>query len=93
MAKHLGVKYLYEQDQTEEERSRPEPEVTAAQLAVLPGELRRELHDALLRLDMVRTMEVIERISERDALLGTALRAVTENLDYHGLLRLLEQED
>lgn len=93
MAKHLGVKYLYERDQTEEERSRPEPEVTAAQLAVLPGELRRELHDALLRLDMVRTMEVIERISERDALLGTALRAVTENLDYHGLLRLLEQED
>lgn len=93
MAKHLGLKYLYERDPKEENPIQPERELTAAQLAALPAGLRRELHDAVLRLDPSRILKVVEKIAERDASLGAALRTFTDNLDYPRLLQLLEQED
>jgi CheY-like chemotaxis protein len=91
MAKHLGLKYLYEADHLE----KPPPESTAALSArqlesALSPELLGDLHTAVLILDIERTMQVIERIALLEPVIGTALQDIARKLDYERLLNLLE---
>ncbi len=83
MAHHLGVKYAYELD--------PAAHLSPQDLAALPIDLRKELYEAVLRLNTSRTFESIERIAKQDASLGAALRALAESMDYHRLLVLVEE--
>jgi len=92
MAKHLRLEYVYEDEQTDEAPAEPEAESTVQRLAGLAPHLRSELCEAVLRLDMPRTSEVIETIAAQDAPLGTVLKTVAENLDYDRLLALLDDE-
>lgn len=57
--------------------------------AVLTEELRSELPEVALWLDRARTLGVIDKIAERDASVA-ALEVFVENLDFDGLLGLLE---
>jgi CheY-like chemotaxis protein len=90
MAKHLHLTYMYEEEKTKRASAESEAELTVQRLAGLAVHLRTELRDAVVRLDMPRTAEVIEKIAERDAPLGAALKTVAENLDYDRLLALLD---
>ena len=91
MAHHLGVKYVYEPDQAAELSAKPKTDLSPEELTVLPIDLRKELHEAVLRLNTARTFETIAKIAERDASLGAALRALAESMDYHRLLVLVEE--
>jgi signal transduction histidine kinase/DNA-binding NarL/FixJ family response regulator len=87
MARHLGLKYLY--DEKPEETS-TESEADLSSLAALPPDLHGELLNAVLELDTARTLEVVERIARQDAAIGALLKKLSENLEYDRLLRLLE---
>ena len=91
MARHLGLKYVYEGKQ-----AMPVAvggEVGPVQLAALPSELLSRLHQAVVELDTARTLELIEEIAVYDASTGAALAALAKRLDYDRLLRLLESTD
>jgi PAS domain S-box-containing protein len=92
MAKHLGLEYSYEGEQTEEAVFETADGLSLERLAALPVELRGELYEAALMLDKVRTLAVIEEIIERDASLGGALKRLVKKFDYDRLLTLLESE-
>ena len=86
MARHLGVRYS-------------EPEVATAEpvgalrcegLAALPGELRKELSNAIVCLSIDRTAEVIARISEYDDALGRVLACYAERYAYSAIRDALQ---
>jgi signal transduction histidine kinase/DNA-binding response OmpR family regulator len=90
MARYLGVAYCYDEEREggvggNDGELKPE-ELTAA----LTSELREELHTAVLRLNTARTLEVIDRIAERNAAVGALLRTLAYDLAYERLLTLTE---
>jgi DNA-binding response OmpR family regulator len=92
LARHLRLKFIYEKAPGPE--STPEaPGLTLRpeQLDGLPAELLRDLRQAVIELDTARTQTLIEQVSARDAPLGRALNTLAAQLDYKGLLRLLEK--
>ncbi|MDQ5987611.1 MAG: Sensor histidine kinase RcsC [Syntrophus sp. SKADARSKE-3] len=94
MAKHLGLKYVYE-DKEEPGATPVEQEhlLIPEDLAALPADLLGELYNAVLRLDTDRIMEIIEKTAERDIALCKALRTLARNMDYGRLLALLEDTE
>jgi PAS domain S-box-containing protein len=89
MVRHLGVGYRYEEEQPLEDEVKLQPE----RLAVLPAELRSQLHHAVVTLDTARTLALIEQISQQDAAIGKVLEAIALKLNYKLLLSLLESDD
>ncbi len=89
LARHLGVRYTYQATA---------PEKTAAsldqeQLADLPAELRKELTDAVISLDIARIAAVIGRISEQNAALGSILSEYADRYAYSSILRALRSSE
>jgi hypothetical protein len=62
------------------------------QLAALPEDLLSQLHQAVVELDTVLTLTLIEQISEHDDAVGRVFSALAKKLDYGRLLRLLEED-
>ena len=91
MARHLGVRYLY----GEASRSPADPVVPLRPeaLAMLPPQLRKDLGDALIRLDPGPIAEVIDRVSEQDAQLGAVLARWAKRFAYTEMLNALEDCD
>ncbi|MFH1154412.1 MAG: cache domain-containing protein [Pseudomonadota bacterium] len=89
MAEHLGVKYLYEEEQEEEIPVEPDVESLPEQLAALPEALRSELHQAVVELDTTRTLALIEQLKDQDASIAGVLSTLARKLDYRRLLSLL----
>ncbi|PKM77334.1 MAG: hypothetical protein CVU90_07735 [Firmicutes bacterium HGW-Firmicutes-15] len=93
MAEHMGLKYIYEREAAEELPSESLVEMNCEQLVVaLDTDLRQELCEAVLRLNIEQIMKVIDRIMVQDASIGVALKKVVETLDFESLLNLLETE-
>ncbi|MBF0549330.1 MAG: PAS domain S-box protein [Deltaproteobacteria bacterium] len=84
MTKHLGLKYLYEED------ALAETESELCSLAALPADRHKELLQAVIELDTARTLEVVAKITQQDAAMGAFLKKLAEDLEYHRLLALLE---
>ncbi len=93
MAEHLGIKYLYEEEQEEEIPVEADVELRPEQLAALPADLRSELHVAVIKLDTARTLALIEQVKEHDASIAGVFSALANKLDYPGLASLLDRED
>jgi signal transduction histidine kinase/CheY-like chemotaxis protein len=92
MARHLGVRYLYE------EASRalladPAAVLRPAALASLPQQLRQELADAVVRLDPGPIAVVIGRVSEQDAQLGAILTRCAKRFAYTEMLSALKESN
>jgi signal transduction histidine kinase/DNA-binding response OmpR family regulator len=91
MAKHLGVEYLYETEAPSETAGGSETELTPGQVsAALTDHMCKELHSAVLRLNIAQTVEVIDRVALRDAAVGAVLKKLANNLEYERLLALTE---
>jgi CheY-like chemotaxis protein len=88
MARHLGLSYRYEGGSDEETVKDLRPE----QLAALPNNLRRQLHEVALELNMGKALVVVEQISRHDAALGADLKSLVTKLAFDRLLALLEHE-
>ena len=63
------------------------------QLADLPAQLRKELSDALISLDVRRITDVVGRISDQDAALGSALSKYTDEYAYSPILQALRSSE
>jgi Amt family ammonium transporter len=92
MARHLGLKYLYEKAESQWSPAGSKAPIRPEQWAALPLELLTALHQAAVELDTTRTLALIERITERDASIGSLLNDLATKLDYPHLLRLLENQ-
>ena len=87
MARHLGVRYVYVEDLPRRESALslpPEP------LVALPQELREQLAEALVRLDVGPIAAAIGRVSEYDAALGSLLVRYADQSAYSPILEALE---
>jgi signal transduction histidine kinase/FixJ family two-component response regulator len=90
MAKHLGVKYVYE----EQEEAVPvelEAAIQPEQLAALPADLLGQLHKTVVELDHKQILVVLERIKTVDAKIVKGLNPFVRNLAYGALLDLIEK--
>jgi response regulator RpfG family c-di-GMP phosphodiesterase len=80
LTKQLGVQYTYIDAQEAEEVSNVV--LTAQMLAVLPEDLRHELHDAVESLEDERITAVIQQVASYDSKLYKTLSYLAENFDY-----------
>ena len=90
IAKHLGLKYIYEEEQLGVVTVEPKIKLCPEQMQTIPKVLREQLHQAVLELNTGRTPEVIELITKHEAEIGNALKSYAQKLDFDSLLRLLE---
>jgi CheY-like chemotaxis protein len=87
----LGVRYL-RRDGVAPSAGIERTALDRAALAALPDELRRALADALVALDTERIALLIDRVAERDAALGQALRWQADNFDFGPIQEALESK-
>ncbi len=92
MAKHLGVKYVYQEGAGRSGVGRPRVVVSPERLAALPTDLRQDLRQAALELDTTKIKQVIARISQLDSEVGDALGALSEGFEFESILQQLEDE-
>ncbi len=88
MGRHLDVRYVHESP-----GPAGSPEVIGAldlgALGRLPEQLRQELMDALILLDVTDVFQLIQRASEQDAGLGKTLGDYASRFDYTPILEAL----
>ena len=89
LARHLGVRYTYQTAVTEKAASALVQEA----LEALPAELRKELMDAVISLDIERIAGAINRISGQDAALGRVLSQYAERYAYSSILQALQSSE
>lgn len=92
MARHLGVRYV-QREATRASSADPVAALEREALAMLPHPLRKELAEALVRLDPGPIGEVIDRVSEQDARLGEALARCAKRFAYTEILNALEERN
>jgi len=88
MGRHLGVRYVFRQNECAEPAS-PDAGLDRAALAALPEQIRRRLADALIALDTRQIDALIGQIGERAPALGRALHKKSEEFDFEAIIQLL----
>ena len=86
LGKHLGVRFVYEEETAYADSALP---LEAAALAALPDNLQNELEQALARIDSEAVYRAIEEIRPYNFSLAEALTAVAKDLQYGRILRLI----
>lgn len=87
MEKHLGLKYIYKEEAYE--TLYPVEMKNDAGLTI-PANLREDLREAVLRLNIEKTGEIIDAISSFDRFSGQMLRQMMEGLEFDRMLKILE---
>jgi len=93
MSKHIGVKFVYEEDSQgaeSKEQVANEEGLTPEALAALPAEWLETLAQASVRADLSLLFEVIEKIHGYDARLADALAQLAEDFEYDEILALIQ---
>ncbi|MBF0551963.1 MAG: response regulator [Deltaproteobacteria bacterium] len=86
LTKHLGVRFVYEEETT---HAAAAVELNAAALAVLPEVLLHGLEQALIRIDVAAVNRAIEEIRGHHPPLADALTAEAEDLQFDRMLRMI----
>jgi CheY-like chemotaxis protein len=90
LAKHLGVRFVYE----EGEAGAVKPDAAALSVEALAGqtpELLAELRAATVKADMNRMLDLVGQIREQDAALADALEGLIHDFQYKRILTLIEE--
>jgi signal transduction histidine kinase len=93
MHKHLGVRYVYEEDEKakgERQRAKGEDVLTPEALAALPNELRADLQQAIEVLDVGMTHCLIDQIRQQNEPLADALAEFVKHYRFDILQELFE---
>ncbi|MES9991728.1 MAG: response regulator [Candidatus Thiodiazotropha sp.] len=88
LSKHLGVKYLYEDNL---ESQQQDMTLTPEMLNVLPEDLLSDLKEALQSLEPARIEAVIQRIAKQDQTLEKILSYLANNFNYPAILKVLQK--
>jgi CheY-like chemotaxis protein len=94
LAKHLGVRFLFEEEPSKRQAPMPaEPAYApcAEALAALPAGWRAELQEATTKADLALILRLIDQIHETDAALADALADLAGNYQYAAIQTLIEQ--
>ncbi|MEW6266318.1 MAG: cache domain-containing protein [Thermodesulfobacteriota bacterium] len=86
LTKHLGVRFVYEEETTPADGA---VQLNAAALAELPDDLLNALEQALVRIDIDAVDRAIEEIRAHSPFLAEALAAVAKDLQFGRMLRLV----
>ena len=92
MARHLGVKYVYEEAEgleAEGEGEAPGDALTQEALAELPDDLIAELKQAVIDLDVDLIQVIIERVRELNGPVADGLSDLAGDFQYDRLLALI----
>jgi CheY-like chemotaxis protein len=89
MERQLGVRY---RRRVAPAAAGPSVGVRPEDLAALPHELRAELREALVALDVERISAAIDCVSQRNAPLGSALARCASRYAYTAMLRVIEED-
>ncbi|MCB0224389.1 MAG: GAF domain-containing protein [Anaerolineae bacterium] len=96
MAKHIGVQYIYEEPDDEDEAAEPAQDTASdraqidAAIATLPAELIEQLREAATRSDMSGVDDIIDDISRFNHPLAVLLNGLAQDFDYDEILALLQ---
>ena len=88
MARQLGAQLVH-QDGAEAAPETAEP-LSSEALAALPGQLRQELVDAVVSLDVARIAGVIRRVAVLDPVLGEVLARHAGGLEYTAIVKAVQ---
>ncbi|GAB3361614.1 MULTISPECIES: ATP-binding protein [Giesbergeria] len=88
MAKHLGVRYIYEG--LPEADDSPAMALSAEMFANVPDAVCQQLQQALESLENERIDAALQAVTAQDATLGKVLRRLVGNFDYPAILNTLE---
>jgi CheY-like chemotaxis protein len=94
LAKHLGVRFLFEEEPSEQTPARPAESAYAPctdALAAQPADWRAELQDATTKADLALIQDLIDQIREADAALADALADLAQDYQYGAILTLIDQ--
>jgi CheY-like chemotaxis protein len=86
LTRHLGVRFVYEEDTAP---AAEEVSLDATALAALPDELRQALEQALIRIDPNAVDQAIGAIRPHDPSLAVALASLAEDLQFGRILRFI----
>jgi len=89
LAKHLGVRFLYAEEQALSVATEKD-ELDVAQLKKIPPDLIEALREAAVLLDDQHCLKVAGMISDHNHELGERLRCMVENLQYKEMLLVLD---
>ena len=95
MSEQLGVQYIYEEEIDKSSSSAEKVidiELAKEMADSLPEQLHNELEQAAIALDMEKTYEVLERISEIQPKLADLLRIKVEEMDFSNIRKVLNHE-
>ncbi|MGB0384020.1 MAG: response regulator [Ardenticatenaceae bacterium] len=94
MHKHIGVRYIYDEDKDQTSSSSASGHneaLTPAALAALPASLLAPLEEAVNGSDMELMEQVIAQISLLDPALATQLTTLADEFEYDEILELIEE--
>jgi len=91
LAKHLGVRFLYEDEPALALSARPEEAAYALSLAAMPADWLADLQQATITADLHLILRLAEQIREQDATLADCLADLARNYEYKQILTLIQQ--
>jgi len=94
MAKHLGVRYVYEESRkskVESQKSKDEDVLTPTAIAALPPNVLTDLEQAITRVNMDLISGTLEKVRTHDAVLANALASLIDNFEYQKVLTLIQE--
>jgi len=90
MARHLALKYVYEDMQPEEAASAIASDISL-NLSALSADLSSALSRAVTNTDATKITEIAEQINAKEPALAQALQILAKNFDY-GTIRMALQK-
>jgi signal transduction histidine kinase/DNA-binding NarL/FixJ family response regulator len=93
LAKYLKVRFVYEEEAAPRVAPLAEAQeaLTPAALAALPADWLGDLHQATVRADMGRILNLVGQIHQQDPALADALAGLAHDFQYKRILTLIEQ--
>ncbi len=94
MQKHLGIRYMYEDEQKAEDRKQKAEDRenrTSEDITMIPAELLVTLEEATEMTDPEMISEVTAQISAYNVSLADTLVQLVNDFDYDGILALIQQ--
>ena len=88
LTKHLGVQFIFQEERRETARL-PALKITAEMIATLSLTLRRQLHQATLKLDTEEIDGIITQIRKTDSEIANSLDAMAKNFQFEQILELV----
>ncbi len=90
MHKHIGVRYIYNEIESEYTTTAQGEALTPDTLAALPTSLLAQLEETIYggEIDLIR--QVLAQISRHNAALATQLTQLTDDFAYDDILELIE---